>query len=126
MSHPSDYRRYIASLARTGICLLVGVTGTVAYVSKSVLGPEHNMAGAATSFVRPATTTTGYVGSSACAACHRAIYEKFLRSDMGRSMAPVTPALLQTIAAPSSVHDEKLGRHFDVDARDGKLYLAQW
>ena|SRR5882762_1007011 len=68
----------------------------------------------------------GYVGSRVCAKCHPSIYESFLRTDMGRSMSQITPALLEQIPSSASVFDPKLNRHFEIYARDGNLYQSEY
>jgi hypothetical protein len=68
----------------------------------------------------------GYVGSRACAKCHPSIYESFLRTDMGRSMSEITPALLERIPTSASIVDPKLNRHFEIYARDGNLYQSEY
>jgi hypothetical protein len=45
---------------------------------------------------------------------------------MGRSMSLVTPELLKTIHAPASVADKNPNLHFEVVARDGKLYQTEY
>jgi hypothetical protein len=45
---------------------------------------------------------------------------------MGRSMAPVTPAVLKQLPNSASIFDERLNRHFSVFARDGQLYQSEW
>jgi hypothetical protein len=67
-----------------------------------------------------------YVGSKICAGCHQAIYDKFSRTGMGRSMVQVTPALLEGFPTSGSLFDKDLNLHFDVYARDGKLYQSQF
>jgi hypothetical protein len=68
----------------------------------------------------------GYVGSKACAPCHQKIYNSFSRTDMGRSMSTVTPALLKELPNSASVFEEKLNRHFSVSVRNGQLYQSEW
>jgi hypothetical protein len=69
---------------------------------------------------------TGYVGSKVCSACHPSIYESFMRTDMGRSMSEITPALLERIPASGSIFDPKLNRHFETVVRDGNLYQNEY
>ena len=69
---------------------------------------------------------TGYVGSKVCSTCHPSIYESFMRTDMGRSMSEITPALLERIPASGSIFDPKLNRHFDTFVRDGNLYQKEY
>jgi hypothetical protein len=68
----------------------------------------------------------GYTGSGACAKCHPSIYESFSRTDMGRSMSEITPALLERIPSSVSIFDPKLNRHFEVHTRDGHLYQSEY
>jgi hypothetical protein len=67
-----------------------------------------------------------YVGSQACASCHRDIYSKYLRTDMGRSMSKITPALLEQLHIPAKFYDQKVNRHYEVYSRDGKLYQSEF
>jgi hypothetical protein len=68
----------------------------------------------------------GYVGSRACSKCHPIIYESFLRTDMGRSMAEIAPSLLEKMPTSASIFNPKLNRHFEVATRDGKLYQSEY
>src|ERR1700730_18880388 len=49
-----------------------------------------------------------------------------MRTDMGRSMSEITPALLERIPASGSIFDPKLNRHFDTFVRDGNLYQKEY
>ncbi len=60
----------------------------------------------------------GYVGSRACASCHRDIYNEYLRTDMGRSMSEITPALLEQLHIPTRFYDQKLNRHYEAYSRE--------
>jgi hypothetical protein len=68
----------------------------------------------------------GYVGSRACSQCHRSIYESFSRTDMGRSMSEITPALLERIPPSASIFDSTLNRHFEISARENNLYQSEY
>ena len=69
----------------------------------------------------------GYVGSGACATCHANIYEKFMTTDMGRSMALASgPAQMEKVSAPVTIHDEKFNRYFQVFRRDSSLYQSEY
>lgn len=72
------------------------------------------------------TNHDGYVGSASCSPCHMGIYKQFSRTSMGRSISRVTPDLLQTFPTSANVFDEKLDRHFEVHAKDGKLYQSEY
>ena len=69
---------------------------------------------------------TGYVGSLVCSQCHASIYESFSRTDMGRSMSKITPALLDRIPASASILDPRLKRHFEISVRDNDLYQSEY
>jgi hypothetical protein len=68
----------------------------------------------------------GYVGSAVCASCHEDIYRSFTHTDMGRSMTPITPALIQTLSLPGSFTSTTLDRHYEVSSDHGKLYQSEW
>jgi hypothetical protein len=68
----------------------------------------------------------GYVGSGACAKCHRSIYESFSKTDMGRSMSEITTAVLKNIPSNAPVAAPGLNRHYEVFAREGKLYQSEY
>ena len=69
---------------------------------------------------------SGYVGSRACSKCHLSVYESFSRTDMGRSMSEITPALLEKIPTAATVFDPKLNRHFEIFTRDNNLYQSEY
>ena len=68
----------------------------------------------------------GYVGSGACAKCHRGIYESFSKTDMGRSMSEITPALMKKISSNAQATAPRFNRHYEVFAREGKLYQSEY
>ncbi len=72
------------------------------------------------------TANAGFVGSKVCSKCHPSIYESFTRTDMGRSMSEITPALLERIPASGTIFDPKLNRHFDTFVRHGDLYQSEY
>ncbi len=61
-----------------------------------------------------------YVGSKACAGCHKQIHEHWVRSSMGRSMSLATEHLSK-VKEEVNVHSEKLKRDFTVFAENGQL-----
>jgi len=71
-------------------------------------------------------SNSGYAGSKACAHCHASIYEDFSRTDMGHSMSPVTPALIEKLRLPQSVTGMNPSRHLEVFAQGGKLYQSEY
>jgi predicted CXXCH cytochrome family protein len=67
-----------------------------------------------------------YVGSKLCAQCHQLIYNSFSRTDMGRSMSTVTPAVLKELPNSASLFNPQQNRHFNVFVKDGHLYQSEW
>ena len=68
----------------------------------------------------------GYVGSEACGRCHRKIYDSYIQTDMGRSMVLVDSAFLERFPSSASMINERTNHHFEVFARDGKLYESEY
>jgi hypothetical protein len=82
--------------------------------------------GAAVPSSQNPVASAGYVGSRVCAKCHPSIYESFSRTDMGRSMSEVNPALVEKMPTSASIFDSKLNRHFEIYTRDGNLYQSEF
>jgi hypothetical protein len=95
-----------------------------------MLGPIIGLALAGTQPRRKSAviggTGAGYIGSSACAQCHTEIFDRYSQTSMGRSMSAITPELLRTIPVEASIYDERINRHFEVYAKDGKLYQTEF
>jgi hypothetical protein len=70
------------------------------------------------------SSSTSYVGSTACSPCHSGIYRSFTKTAMGRSM--VSAALVPDLALPAHFTNDKIDRRFDVFKRDGKLYQSEY
>jgi hypothetical protein len=54
------------------------------------------------------------------------IYDRFAKTNMGRSMTRVTPGLLTNLVTSGSSYDQRLDQHFEVFAREGKLFQSQY
>src|SRR6266545_1524193 len=67
-----------------------------------------------------------HVASLACAECHKEIYSKYSHTGMGRSISSVTPDSLKALPTSGSIEDRNTGLHFDVYARDGKLFQSEY
>ena len=65
-----------------------------------------------------------YVGSAACAGCHKDVYKKYLQTGMGRSMSGITPEWLKKHETFGTVEDKNNNLQLDVYARDGNLYQS--
>ena len=97
------------------LCAVVAQPSSENKARQSNPAPEH---------AKP--STNAYVGSQECALCHNDIYEKYSRTDMGRSMVKVDAALLKTIPTSASVFDQHLNRHFEQYTKDGALYQSEF
>src|ERR1700688_227001 len=81
-----------------------------------ILGIRVDAAGPS---AQPPGAGGGYVGSPACAKCHREIYDSYSRTDMGRSMSAVNPVsasnpgLSRKVSASATIFDQRLNRHFE-------------
>lgn len=64
----------------------------------------------------------GYVGSQACASCHRQIYGNYIKTAMGRSITVPSPQLVEH---PVSIHSDALNRDFEVLSDAGGLYQIE-
>jgi hypothetical protein len=68
-----------------------------------------------------------YVGSEACAPCHADICKTFKNTGMGRSMLLAgNRTQLGLVPIPSTVHDLKLDRYFQVSADGPDLYQSEY
>jgi hypothetical protein len=94
-----------------------------------LLGPA--LVGAQSSRSSPSTnqfssSSAEYVGSVACAGCHKEIYNSYSRTAMGRSMSPVTPEWLKHNETSGSIDDANTNLKFDVYAQEGKLFQSEY
>ncbi len=128
MSAPQT--RWRISIAYSSLlCVLVFILVTSGYLHLwSVLAEEkpHRSTPKPSVAGKAPAATDGYVGADACADCHEQIYNSFERTRMGRSMTLVTPALLKTLTLPGSFYNQALDRHFEVFARNDKLYQSEF
>ena len=91
--------------------------------SSMLLLPAHAGQAKSGSAVNGDAPGDGYIGSQACSQCHADVYRRFSQTSMGRSMSPVTPAVLDK--TPSSYTNEKLNRRFEVYSKDANLYQSE-
>ncbi|HEY1904300.1 MAG TPA: tetratricopeptide repeat protein [Terracidiphilus sp.] len=91
---------------------------------------EHGTAPVTASATTQVSNRDGYVGSAACARCHRSIAASFAKTSMGRSLTPVTPEFLRTLPlgsqATTSLFDAKSNHRFEVRAENGKLIQSEY
>src|SRR5436305_60094 len=97
------------------LCAVVAQPSSENKARQSNPAPEH---------AKP--STNAYVGSQECAICHNDIYEKYSRTDMGRSMVKVDASLLKSIPTSASIFDQRLNRHFEQHMKDSALYQSEF
>jgi hypothetical protein len=122
--HTRQYR-----LAVQGPVLRVVALAVLAFAAFDQTGNGSQRAappGAKRKAAQVASKSDGYVGSQVCAGCHSGIYRRYLRTGMGRSMSTVSPVLLQNLNVPAKYFNPRLDRHYDVTARDGKLFESEY
>jgi hypothetical protein len=82
---------------------------------------------AAMAVPRNAAPGVGYVGSEACAGCHAALYERYRKTGMGRSMSLASdPSQLNRIPAPVTVFQQNITRHSATFRQGSDLYQSQY
>ena len=104
--------------------VVASITGVLLVLT--CLGLQNKSLGTTAPANERSLPAAGYIGSPACAKCHPSIYESFIRTDMGRSMSEITPALLERIPTSESIFDPRLNRHFEIYARDGSLFQSEY
>jgi len=76
---------------------------------------------------RNAAPGVRYVGSDMCRGCHSAIYQQYSRTDMAHSTSLPRSILDKGwLAKPVDIFNQKLDRHYQVFARDGKVYQSEY
>lgn len=76
---------------------------------------------------RNAAPGVAYVGSEACSGCHAALYERYRKTGMGRSMALASdPAQLKRIPEPVTVVQQNINRRSSVFRQGSNLYQSQY
>jgi hypothetical protein len=112
------------------LCVMILLLAAVSFSGdreNSARNPDGTGASrAATAVPGIAPGNLGYVGSKICAQCHAPIASKYSRTDMGRSMSQITPTLLEKIPTAASIVDDRIHRHFDVRAENGKLLQSEY
>jgi hypothetical protein len=103
---------------------LASIAGVVLLLT--CLSFQGELAGPTAPADQNSLANVGYVGSRVCSKCHSSIYESFSRTDMGRSMSEITPALLERIPTSASIFDARLNRHFEIFASDNNLYQNEY
>ncbi len=100
----------------------MGVLGSGLLLSFAARSQVEGQAPATSS---PPDGHSAYVGSTACAKCHRRIYASFSQTDMGRSMSIPPESLIKSLSSPVTVDDSHSAEQLQVFARDGRLFQSQ-
>jgi hypothetical protein len=76
---------------------------------------------------RNATPGVPYVGSKICAGCHSTIYQQFSHTDMAHSASlPSKVFDFGWLTKPVDIFNEKHNRHYQIFARDSKVYESEY
>jgi Tetratricopeptide repeat/Cytochrome c554 and c-prime len=130
MSSPRTYGRISFALIRSGLISIVvsgvALIGLQPFVPAIVEAKDNRAAKSEAARKTVDSMGTDYVGSEACAGCHREIYSQFMRTRMGRSVKPASADVLQTMNLPGSFYSQALNRHYEVFGKDGKLYQSEY
>lgn len=81
----------------------------------------------ATPIFRNTAPDVGYVGSRACAGCHKELYKRFLRTAHAHSMSLAGQAThLSKVPQPVTIFDEKINRYFQVFRKGADLFQSEY
>ena len=122
---PADFSERNSRLAVEKF-LLLALTFIVAAAAQSSREQSPRSRKSSRAYSPALVATAGYVGSEECALCHNDIYEKYARTDMGRSMQKVGASLLKSLPTNAAVFNQRLNRHFEQYAKDGALYQSEF
>ena len=123
----SSTHRWALRLGRGALSAIAGFAFYLGLASIQFHGADNLRWAGATHLENPTETAQdGFVGSRSCVPCHQNIYDKFTKTNMGRSMTRVTPGPPANLVSSGSLYDEKLDQHFEVFIRDGRLFQSQY
>jgi Cytochrome c554 and c-prime len=112
----------------TAFCRALAVIGLVLMITlpDSAQKSTSKVASPAPVF-RNAAPSVHYVGSNMCKACHSNIYQQYSHTDMAHSTSlPGTILDSGWLAQPVDIFNEELNRHYQVFARDSKVYQSEY
>jgi hypothetical protein len=114
---------------RKTVCLLV-VLGIISVSRGAAQKPTRstqrsNIRSGALAQGRRAETKDKYVGSQACASCHRSLHDSFRKTAMGQSMLP-GDALASAFPVPATIYDKDSNQYFSVTSKDGHLFQSEY
>ena len=74
---------------------------------------------------RNAELGVNFVGSQACAACHRDLYDSFKKTSMGQSLTEVSPGLKSRFPTTAQVQSSTAGHSYRVYWERNRLYQSE-
>ena len=107
---------------------VIGIAGVIFLLAFSSWGQStKRMEGRPEPDFRNTAPGVRYVGSNVCKGCHLVIYQNFARTEMGNSTSlPHRLLDLGWLSQPVDIFNEKHNRHYQVFARDGKVYQSEY
>ncbi len=106
------------TMGRFGWVMFIGLSAALLPCGKA-------RAGAKPATYRNTAPGVAYAGSRACAVCHRDIYDRYVKTDMGRSMSrPAHPSHLEK--GPETIFNQKLNRYFQVFREGSEIYQSEY
>lgn len=112
---------FVASL-----CRAVMFCGLVLTAAGQSTHPAKGSTDSKTTF-RNAAPGIHYVGSEQCKLCHSEIYQQYSRTPMGRATFPPNKVVdLGWLPKPVEFFNENQNRHYQVFARDSKVFESEY
>lgn len=100
-------------LVGLSMVVFAGLAGTLFFRSRPSAAPQILIAG----------EDAGYIPSTACAGCHKDIWDKFKQTGMGRSMTKASSSSMPTgFAEGVTVYHAASDRHYQLRQQDGRYY----
>src|SRR5262245_33588430 len=97
-----------------GLLIAIGIALVIGKFPKDPATPPGSAA---------TTTNPGYVSSTACAGCHRDIWDRFARTGMGRSMRPVSASVMPPgFANRHTFYHKPSDRHYTLLERNDRFF----
>lgn len=111
---PGRWRLLTAAVAT----VFAGYAASV-LIYKNLAARKNELAAVEHAKPYPAGADAGYVDSATCAGCHRAIWDTYRRTGMGRSFQQVRPG--SKVAFAGSFYHQASDRYYSVFERDGRF-----
>ena len=116
-SYPVRVRRGVIAIVGMGFVITVHTFAQNAKNKDASPGPEF----------RNAAPGVRYVGSNMCRGCHSAIYQHYSRTDLAHCTSlPGSILDMGWLNKPADIYNKKLNRHYQVFARDSKVYQSEY